>query len=132
MPAQTEQEFNQSAESKVIEYAELTRNLEKLRKAELSRTERIYLSTLDHIGSFLANIAYALDSKAGRQPAEIWRSGKATYVSAATFQARKDYDLKFAFNRRIVEKNWALGEKALAACQDYQGTSTLNDARQVF
>ena len=85
MSAQTEQEFNQSAENKVIEYAELTRKLEKLRKTELSRTERIYLSTIDYIGSFLANVAYALDSKAGRQPAEIWRSGKTTYVSAATF-----------------------------------------------
>jgi hypothetical protein len=130
---QTEKDFNNSAESKVIKYTELVQKLEALYESELSLAERIYQWTLDPISSLLANVAFAYDSHKGKLPAELWRGEDNTaYISAATFYAQRDYHLNFSFNKRISAKTWALGEQVLQECEDHTGSPAFLKARAVF
>ena len=133
MTTQAEKDFNNCAESKVVKYSELVQRLESLYESELSMAERIYQWTLDPISSLIANAVYAWHSDKGKQTAELWRGEDNTaYISAATFYAQREYNLNFAFNKRICAKTWALGEKVLQECEDQQGSPAFQRARAVF
>lgn len=133
MTTQTEKDFNNCAESKVVKYSELVQRLEALYESELSLAERVYQWTLDPISSLIANLAFAVDTDKGRQTAELWRGEDNTaYISAATFYAQREYHLNYAFNKRIANKTWALGEKVLKECEDQQGNPAFQKARAVF
>lgn len=133
MTTQAEKDFNNCAGSKVVKYAELVQKLEALYESELSLAERIYQWTLDPISSLIANAVYAYHSDKGKQNAELWRGEDNTaYISAATFYAQRDYNLNFAFNKRIATKTWALGEQVLQECEDQQCNPAFRKARAVF
>ena len=133
MTPKPEKDFNNCAESKVVKYSELVQRLEALYESELSLAERIYTWTLDPITSLLANAKFAYDTDKGRLHAELWRGeDNAAYISAATFYAQRDYHLNFAFNKRIANKTWALGEQVFKECEDQQGSAAFQRAKAVF
>jgi hypothetical protein len=133
MTTKAEKDFNNCAESKVVKYTELMQKFEAAYQSELSLAEKIYLRWVDPITALLATVAYAYASDKGRTTAELWRGEDNTaYISAATFYAQRDYHVNFAFNKRISQKNWDLGAKAFAECEDQQGSPAFQRARSIF